>query len=102
MYAVVRTGGKQMRVSPGEVVDIELVAGNPGDRLELSEVLLVGGDALKVGSPLVAGAKVIATIQAETKGPRVKGMKYKRRKRYKIRLGHRQHYTRVKIDSIEV
>ncbi len=102
MYAVVRAGGKQVRVSPGEVVDIELVKGNPGDRLELSEVLMVGGDAIKIGSPLVAGAKVIATIQGETKGRRVKGMKHKRRKRYRIRLGHRQHYTRVKIDSIEV
>lgn len=102
MYAVVRAGGKQVRVSPGEVVDIELVDGDPGDRLELSEVLLVGGEALKIGSPLVAGAKVIATIQGESKGPRVKGFKHKRRKRYRIRLGHRQHYTRVKIDSIEV
>jgi len=102
MYAVVRTGGKQMRVSPGEVVDIELVAGNPGDRLELSEVLLVGGDALKVGSPLVAGAKVIATIEGESKGPKIRGFKHKKRQRYRLNFGHRQHYTSVRIESIEV
>ncbi|MGH7554875.1 MAG: 50S ribosomal protein L21 [Longimicrobiales bacterium] len=101
MYAVVRTGGKQMRVEPGDVVSIELVSGNPGDRIELSEVLLVGGDGLKVGKPTVAGAKVIGTIAGESKGPKLRGLKHKRRKRYRLRLGHRQHYTTVRIDRIE-
>jgi large subunit ribosomal protein L21 len=102
MYAVVRTGGKQIRVSPGDVVAIELVSGNPGDRIELPEVLLVGGDALTVGKPTVAGAKVIATIEGESRGPKVRGFKHKRRKRYRLRLGHRQLYTSVRIESIEV
>jgi large subunit ribosomal protein L21 len=102
MYAVVRTGGKQMRVSPGDVVSIELVSGNPGDRIELPEVLLVGGDTLKIGKPTLAGAKVIATIAGEAAGPKVRGFKHKKRKRYRLRIGHRQHYTSVKIESIEV
>ncbi len=102
MYAVVRTGGKQMRVSPGDVVAIELVSGNPGDRIELPEVLLVGGEGLKVGKPMVAGAKVIATIQGESKGPKIRGFKHKKRKRYRLNFGHRQHYTSVRIESIEV
>jgi large subunit ribosomal protein L21 len=101
MYAVVRTGGKQMRVSPGDVVAIEMVAGNPGDRIELPDVLLIGGEGVRVGKPTVAGAKVIATIEGESRGPKVRGFKHKHRKRYRLRLGHRQHYTSVRIESIE-
>lgn len=102
MYAVVRTGGKQVRVQPGDLLDLDLVEGEPGQRIELAEVLLVGGESLTVGKPLVPGAKVLATIQGEEKGPKLRIFKYKRRKRYRLTKGHRQHYTRVKIDSIEV
>ncbi|MCP4002827.1 MAG: 50S ribosomal protein L21 [bacterium] len=101
MYAVVKTGGKQLRVSPGDVVDVELLKGDPGDQIELSEVLLVGGDSLKIGNPRVEGARVLATVQGEEKGPKIRIFKFRRRKRYRLHKGHRQHYTRIKIDSIE-
>jgi large subunit ribosomal protein L21 len=102
MYAVVRAGGKQVRVSPGDVVDVELVSGEPGEQIELGEVLLVGGDQLRVGNPLVAGAKVLAKIEGDSAGPKIRIFKYKRRKRYRLTKGHRQHFTRVRIESIEV
>lgn len=102
MYAVVRTGGKQLRVQPGDVVAVELLRGEPGDQVELSEVLLVGGDEVKIGTPRVEGAKVVATIQGETAGPKIRIFKYRRRKRYRLRKGHRQRYTTLQIDSIEV
>ncbi|MBM4337588.1 MAG: 50S ribosomal protein L21 [Deltaproteobacteria bacterium] len=102
MYAVVRTGGKQVRVQPGDLVDLDLIEGEPGQRVELAEVLMIGGEQITVGRPLVAGAKVVATIQGDAKGPKLRIFKFKRRKRYRLTKGHRQHFTRVKIDSIEV
>ncbi len=101
MYAVVRTGGKQLRVSPGDTVDVEQLAGDPGDRIELSEVLMIGGDQVRIGTPLLSGAKVVATIQGESKGPKLTIFKMRRRKGYRLHKGHRQHYTRLQIDSIE-
>ena len=102
MYAVVRTGGKQLRVSPGDVVHVERLAGAPGDRVDLQEVLLIGGDKVVIGTPRVEGAKVVATIQGDAKGPKLKVFKMKRRKRYRLTRGHRQRYTELRIDSIEV
>ncbi len=104
MYAVVRTGGKQLRVEPGDVVDVERLDGGAGDSIELGEVLMVGDDAgsRRIGQPLVEGARVIATVEGDSAGPKIKIFKYRRRKRYRLRQGHRQHYTRVRIDSIEV
>jgi large subunit ribosomal protein L21 len=102
MYAVVRTSGKQVRVQPGDLVDLDLMDGEPGERIELAEVLMIGGDAITVGTPLVLGARVVATIQGDTSGPKLRIFKFKRRKRYRNTKGHRQHFTRVKIDSIEV
>jgi large subunit ribosomal protein L21 len=103
MYAVVRTGGKQVRVEPGDVVSVELLEGEPGQRIELTDVLLVGGEGdLKVGTPTVEGVKVLAEIEGESKGPKIRIFKFKRRKRYRLRQGHRQHYTRIRIESIEV
>jgi large subunit ribosomal protein L21 len=102
MYAVVRAGGKQMRVSPGDIVDVELFEGEPGQEVALGEVLLVSGDKLHVGNPLVAGAKVLAKIEGDSAGPKIRIFKYKRRKRYRKTKGHRQHFTRVRIESIEV
>jgi large subunit ribosomal protein L21 len=102
MYAVVRTGGKQLRVEPGDVIDVELLEGEAGARVELREVLLIGGDELRVGRPLIEGARVTATIQGDASGPKIRIFKYKRRKRYRLHKGHRQHYTRIKIDAIEV
>ena len=102
MYAVVRAGGKQLRVSPGDVVDVELVGGEPGEQIELGEVLMVGGETVVVGKPTVAGAKVLAKIEGDSAGPKIRIFKYKRRKRYRLTKGHRQHFTRVRIESIEV
>jgi large subunit ribosomal protein L21 len=102
MYAVIRAGGKQMRVSPGDVVDVELVGGEPGEQIELGEVLMIGGDELVVGKPTVAGARVLAKIEGDSAGPKIRIFKYKRRKRYRLTKGHRQHFTRVRIESIEV
>ena len=88
-------------MSPGDRVDVEHLAGNPGDRIELCEVLMVGGDEVRIGTPLVSGAKVVATIQGESTGPKLRIFKMKRRKGYRLHKGHRQHYTRLQIDSIE-
>ena len=102
MYAVVRTGGKQARVREGDVLDVERLPGAEGETIELSEVLLVGDDPVRIGTPLVEGARVVARIAGEAKGPKLRIFKYNRRKRYRLRQGHRQRYTRVVIESIEV
>ena len=98
--AVIRTGGKQYRVSEGETLSVELLVGNPGDEIEFSEVLMLGGDVPKLGKPLVAGAKVKAQIMNHDRGERLVVFKFKRRKRFKKKNGHRQHFTSVKITSI--
>ena len=72
-----------------------------GSRVELNEVLMIGGDQTRIGQPLIEGARVTATIQGDASGPKIRIFKYKRRKRYRLTKGHRQHYTRIKIDSIE-
>ena len=100
MYAVVRTGGKQVRVQPGDLVDLDLIEGEPGQRIELGEVLMIGGDALTFGKPLVAGAKVVATIQGDTKGPKLRIFKFKRRRAYRRRKGHRDELTRIRVTAI--
>jgi len=102
MYAVVRTGGKQFRVEPGEAVRVEKLEGSVGDRVELGEVLLVGSDdGPKIGTPLVAGAKVLGTITAQGRGPKLIIFKMKRRKGYRRKAGHRQSYTEIRVDKIE-
>jgi large subunit ribosomal protein L21 len=99
--AVIRTGGKQYRVSEGDTLAIELLAGNPGDDVEFSDILFLGGDSPKIGKPLVSGAKVTGKILAHDRGERLVVFKFKRRKRYKRKNGHRQHFTSVKITSIQ-
>jgi large subunit ribosomal protein L21 len=102
MYAVVRTGGKQVRVAPGQAVRVERLTGSVGDRVELADVLLVGGEgAPRVGTPCVGGARVLGTITAQGRGPKLVIFKMKRRKGYRRKQGHRQDYTEVRIDSIE-
>ena len=102
MYAVVRTGGKQLRVEPGEAVRVEKLEGSVGDPIEFAEVLLVSADdGAKIGTPLVAGAKVIGTITAQGRGPKITIFKMKRRKGYRRKAGHRQSYTEIRVDKIE-
>jgi large subunit ribosomal protein L21 len=103
MYAVLRSGSKQLRVQPGDVVAIEKVDAEPGQQLELREVLMVGeaGSEARIGEPVLSGVVVRATVQRETSGPKIHIFKYKRRKRYRLRRGHRQHYTQIRIDAIE-
>jgi large subunit ribosomal protein L21 len=101
MYAVVRTGGKQVRMQPGEAVRVEKLAGGVGDTIELDDVLLVGGAGLKIGTPVVEGAKVIGTITAQGRGPKITVFKMKRRKGYRRKIGHRQDYTEILVDRIE-
>jgi len=100
MYAVIRTGGKQYRVAPGDVLRIEKAAAGADDTVEFSEVLAVSGEAGSVTQP--AGAKVIGTILGEGRGAKVLVFHLKRKKQYKKLQGHRQSYTEVRINEIQV
>lgn len=102
MYAVIRSGGKQARVAPGDTVRLEKLAGEVGDSVELSDVLMLGeAGEPRVGTPLVDGAKVRGTILAQGRGDKIIVFKMKRRKGYRRKQGHRQSYTEVRIDAIE-
>lgn len=102
MYAVVRTGGKQLRVAPGQAIRVEKLEGAVGDTIELDEVLLVGDEGEpRIGMPLVEGAKVVGTITAQRRGPKIVVFKMKRRKGYRRKTGHRQAYTELRVDRIE-
>ncbi len=101
MYAVIKTGGKQYRVSQGETLKIETVAGEVGSAIVLDKVLMVAdGDKLSVGKPLLSGAAVTATIVANGRHDKVKIFKMRRRKHYQKHQGHRQNYTEIRIDGI--
>ena len=100
-YAVIRTGGKQYRVAPGEVVRIERLVGEIGAPVEFTEVLLTGGEgAVRIGTPLVAGATVRGTIVEQTRARKILVYKKKRRKNYRRRRGHRQSVTAVRVTEI--
>lgn len=102
MYAVVRTGGKQVRVEPGSRVRVEQLPGEVGASIELDQVLLVGGgEAVKIGTPVVEGARVSGTITAQGRHPKIRVFKMKRRKGYRRLQGHRQAYTEIQVDSID-
>lgn len=101
MYAVIKTGGKQYKVAEGDLLKIEKLDGAVGDSVEFEEVLLVGGDDVKVGTPLVAKAKVKAQIVEQGKDKKVRVFHMKRRKTQRKMNGHRQPITRVKITGIE-
>ena len=102
MYAIVRDGSSQVRCEKGAKVRLALRAGaEPGSTLDLTDVLLVGeGEGVKVGTPLVAGAKVTARVVGETKGPKLVVYRYRRRKNSDKKRGHRQHYTEAVVESI--
>lgn len=99
--AVIRTGGQQYRVSEGDTIRVDQLSGEPGSKIEFSEVLLVGGDSPKIGKPLVAGAKVQAEIVSHGRGEKIVIFKFKRRKKYRRKNGHRQAFTAVRITSIQ-
>ena len=102
MYAVIRTGGKQVRVEPGQAVRVEKLHGAVGDTIEFAEVLAVAGEGeARIGAPVVAGAKVVGTITAQDRGPKITIFKMKRRKGYRRKQGHRQDYTEVRVERIE-
>ena len=102
MYAVVRTGGKQYRVSEGDQIKIEKVSGTVGDEVTFDDVLMIGGgDDVHIGTPQVSGAKVAGKILAQGRDRKVIVYKFKRRKGYHKKQGHRQHITRVEITSIQ-
>jgi large subunit ribosomal protein L21 len=101
MYAVIKSGGKQYRVESGAQVRIESLVADVGSAVAFEEVLLVGtGESVKVGAPLVSGAKVKATVMSHGRGDKVKIFKLRRRKHYQKTQGHRQNYTEVRIDDI--
>lgn len=102
MYAVIRSGGKQCRVEVGETVRVECLDGEPGTKVTFDEVLLVGGDDVKVGAPTVPGARVEGTVVAQGRGPKLHIYTYKKTKNSnRKRSGHRQDYTAIKIDAIQ-
>jgi large subunit ribosomal protein L21 len=101
MYAVIKTGGKQYRVAQGDRLRVEKLPGNVGDTVTLNEVLLVGsGDGVKIGAPLVSGAKVEAKIVAQARAPKIIVFKFRRRKNYRRKAGHRQPFTALEITGI--
>jgi large subunit ribosomal protein L21 len=101
MFAVIRTGGKQYRVAPNDIIEVEKIAGKPGDIVELAEVILLGGDGgPKTGSPTIAGALVAAEVIAQTRADKIVVFKKKRRKNYRRKKGHRQLLTALRITEI--
>lgn len=101
MYAVIETGGKQYRVAPGETVDVDTIAGEPGTEVTFDRVLAVSNDANELNAgEAVSSARVRGTIAAHGRGDKVLVFKFKRKKQYKRTIGHRQNYTRVQIQEI--
>jgi large subunit ribosomal protein L21 len=100
MYAVIESGGKQHRVIEGETLKLEKIETATGETIEFDKVLMIGGDDMKIGTPLVAGAKVTAEVVTQGRHKKIKIVKFNRRKHYWKETGHRQWFTEVKITSI--
>lgn len=102
-YAIVESGGKQYKAIEGATIEVDLLQVEDGQQIELNQVLLVvDGENVSVGTPNVAGARINATVQSMVKGPKIVVFKYRPKKRYRVKTGHRQQYTRLKIESIEL
>jgi large subunit ribosomal protein L21 len=99
-YAVIKTGGKQYRVKSGDIINVEKLAGDAGDKVTLDQVLMLGGDDVKVGAPLLDGATVDAEIVEQMRTPKIIVFKKRRRQNYRRKKGHRQEMTTLKINSI--
>ena len=103
MYAIIRTGGKQFKVAPGDTLRVPSIAAEVGDTITIDDVLLGGADDdVKVGSPLLDGASVKAEVVAHGRGEKIIVFKWKRRKNYRRKQGHRQGYTEIRVDSIDL
>ena len=100
-YAILKTGGKQYRIAPGDVIDVEKLQAETGSEIELEGVIALSeGGELTVGQPVVAGAKVIAQVHAQERDKKIRVFKYKRKTRYRRTRGHRQPYTRLQIVEV--
>ena len=100
-FAVIQTGGKQYRVPPGLVVDVELLQAEVGSTIELNDVRAISdGNGLKIGTPQVNGARVVAQVMEQVRGPKLIVFKYKAKTRYRRKTGHRQDYTRLQVRDI--
>ncbi len=101
MYAVIKTGGKQYRVTEGETLKVEKLDIDAGSSIEIDQVLMIAdGDKVQIGAPYVEGGKVVATIKSHGRGKKIEIIKFKRRKHYDKRTGHRQAYTELEITGI--
>ena len=101
MYAVIQTGGKQYRVEPGDKLRVESIAAEAGEAIELDRVLMIATDeGSRVGRPFIEGGKVTATVTAHGRHPKIKIIKFRRRKHHMKHMGHRQNYTEIRIDGI--
>jgi len=100
MFAVFKTGGKQYRVAAEDVLQVDKIKGEPGEIVEFGEVLVVGGDSVTLGAPMVAGATVAAEVVGQARGPKVIAFKKRRRKNSRRRRGHRQEFTLLRITEI--
>lgn len=101
MFAIIKTGGKQYKVSEGDIIKVEKIEAESGDKIEFDQVLMVAGDDVKVGSPVVEGAKVSAEVLDQKKDKKIVIFKFKAKKNYRKKKGHRQPYTLVKIEKID-
>lgn len=102
MYAVISTGGKQYRVKEGSVLRVEKLDAAAGDKIEFDKVLLLGeGEDVKIGQPYLEGSSVEATVQSQGRSRKIEVVKFKRRKNYKRRYGHRQAYTEIRVTGIK-
>lgn len=102
MYAVIETGGKQYRVKPGDVVEVDRLAAEPGGSVRLERVLMIGGEGTPtIGTPFVQGARVVAEVVDQVKGDRIVVFRFKAKSRYRRKTGHRQPLTRLRITGIE-
>jgi len=101
MFAIIQTGGKQYRIQKGDIIDVELLSGNEGETVEFKEILCSSdGSKTQVGTPTLEKSVVKGEVLGTAKGPKVVAYKYKKRKNYRRKVGHRQQYTRVKITEI--
>jgi large subunit ribosomal protein L21 len=102
-YAIVESGGKQYHAEEGSTIEVDLLPNNEGDKIVLENVYLVSNeDSIAVGTPTVNGVKIIATVETHFKGPKIIVFKYRPKKHYRVKTGHRQQYTRLKIEAIEM